>query len=127
MAKRSDFKSVDEYIATFPKDLRIVLSTIRKTIKKELPDAEETISYQIPCFKQNGKYVIYFAGFKNHISLYPIPDGDSSFKKEIAPYVAGKGTLKFPLDKPLPLPLINKVVRHSLKANQARTKNLRAW
>src|SRR5574341_169934 len=111
------FKSIDEYVATFPKDVQKILEELRGTIKAAAPDAEETISYQIPTFTLNGKYLIYFAGWKNHISIYPIPSGSEAFNKEVSKYVEGKGTLKFPLDKPMPLKLITKIVKYRVAEN----------
>ena len=93
---------------------------MRRTIKTAAPEAGEKISYGIPTFTLNGKYLIYFAGWKNHISIYPIPIGDEAFNKEISQYVAGKGTLKFPIDKPMPLKLISKIVK--LKVAEALTR-----
>jgi len=80
-----------------------------------MPEAKEVISYQIPAFKLNGKYPIYFGGWKNNVSLYPVPAGDNAFKKAIAPYVAGKGTIKFPLGKPVPHDLIREIAQASIK------------
>ena len=113
--------SIDEYIDTFPEDVQTVLKQVRKTIKAAAPQAGEKISYGIPTFTLNGKYLIYFAGWKHHISIYPIPTADASFNQEIAPYVAGKGTLKFPVDKPIPLKLITKIVKLNVAENLART------
>lgn len=113
--------SIDEYIDTFPEDVQTVLKQVRKTIKAAAPQAGEKISYGIPTFTLNGKYLIYFAGWKHHISIYPIPTADDSFNQEIAPYVAGKGTLKFPVDKPIPLKLITKIVKLNVAENLART------
>ena len=120
-SKKVTFKSMDEYIGTFPEDIQKILEELRGTIKAAAPEAEETISYNIPTFKMNGRYLIYFAGWKNHISLYPIPVGGESFNKQIAKYVEGKGTLKFSIDKPLPLKLITKIVKLKLAENQKRT------
>ena len=113
--------SIDEYIDTFPEDVQTVLKQVRKTIKAAAPQAGEKISYGIPTFTLNGKYLIYFAGWKHHISIYPIPTADDSFNQEIAPYVAGKGTLKFPVDKPIPLKLKTKIVKLNVAENLART------
>lgn len=121
MPKRSDFKSTDQYIASFPDEVQSVLQNLRFQIKKSLPGCEEIISYQIPCFKLNGKYVIYFAAFKSHISLYPIPPGSKTFQNKIAPFVKGKGTISFSLNKPLPKDLISEIVKHALEANLQRT------
>ena len=117
---KSKINSIDEYIDTFPEDMQTILKQVRKTIKAAAPEAGERISYGIPTFTLNGKYLIYFAGWKNHISIYPIPIGDEAFNKEISQYVAGKGTLKFPTDKPLPLKLISKIVK--LKIAEALTR-----
>lgn len=110
MAK-TDFKDIDEYIGTFDGEVHSKLQQMRKIIRKAIPTAQETISYQIPVFKVNGKYVAYFAGFKNHISFYPIPKATGPFKKELGKFAHGKGTLRFSLDKPLPDKLITKVVK----------------
>jgi uncharacterized protein YdhG (YjbR/CyaY superfamily) len=114
MAK-TNYTSVDEYIKTFPPSTQKVLHSVRKTIKEVIPDAEEVISYQIPTFKLNGKYIIYFAGWANHISVYPKPRGSESLNKQLAKFKGGKGTVQFPLDKPIPLPLVKKIVKYRLK------------
>jgi uncharacterized protein YdhG (YjbR/CyaY superfamily) len=115
---KNKFNSIDEYIATFPDDVQRVLIELRKTIKSAAPEAGEKISYDIPTFTLNGKSLIYFAGWKHHISVYPIPTGDDAFNEKISKYVAGKGTLKFLLDKPLPLDLISEAVRLRVAENQ---------
>lgn len=114
MAK-TDFKDIDEYISTFPENLKAKLEEMRHIIRNAAPEAVEGISYQIPTFKQNGSFVGYFAGFKNHISFYPIPHDNEQLTKEMSPYVAGKGTLRFSLDKPIPASLITKVVKYWVK------------
>src|SRR5215510_13237166 len=113
-SKKDGFGPIDEYIESFPKDVQKILKQVRGTIKAAAPDTEEKISYNIPTFTLNGRYLIYFAGWKNHISIYPIPTGTDAFNKQIAKYAEGKGTLKFPLDKPLPLKLITKIVKLKL-------------
>jgi uncharacterized protein YdhG (YjbR/CyaY superfamily) len=105
------FTSIDDYIATFPEEVQKILEELRAAIKAAAPGAEEKISYQIPTFSLNGKSFVSFAGWKKHIAMYPIPSGDEAFQKEIEPYIAGKGTLKFPIDRPLPLQLISEIVR----------------
>jgi len=110
-------KNIDEYIAGFTKDTQKFLEQIRATIKKAAPGAEETISYSIPAITLKGSYLVYFAGFKNHISLYPAPRGNEAFKKELSAYKGGKGTVQFPLDKPMPLNLITKIVKFRIKEN----------
>ena len=109
--------SIDEYIAGFPRETQKVLEQIRSVIKREAPGAEETISYAIPAFNLNKHNLVYFAGYKNHVSIYPIPKGSEAFEKEISKYKSGKGTMQFPLDKPLPLNLVTKIVRHRIKEN----------
>jgi uncharacterized protein YdhG (YjbR/CyaY superfamily) len=109
--------SIDEYIAGFPKTTQTVLEQVRAIVKNAAPDAEETISYAIPTFTVNKKYLVYFAGYKNHVSLYPAPTGNAAFEKEIRSYRSGKGTVQFQLDKPLPIDLITKIVRCRMKEN----------
>jgi uncharacterized protein YdhG (YjbR/CyaY superfamily) len=118
---RSTPETVKEYIDSFPKDTQKVLKEIRTTIKKLAPQAEEVISYAIPCFKLNGSPVIYFAGFKSHVSVYPAPRGNEAFSEELAAYKGGKGTVQFPLDKPLPLDLIARMVKFRMKENAEKT------
>jgi uncharacterized protein YdhG (YjbR/CyaY superfamily) len=115
MKTRTAPKDIDEYIAGFSVEVQKLLEKIRKTVKKAAPGAEETISYQIPTFTLKGKYLIYFAAFKNHIGLYPAPRGVEEFKKELSVYGGGKGTLQFPLDKPIPFELISRIVRFKVK------------
>lgn len=113
------YTTVEEYIRQFPKETQEILEKIRRIIQEEIPGIEETISYAIPAFKLRSKHWIYFAGWKEHVSLYPIPSGSAAFKKEILPYIAGKGTLKFPLNHPIPYPLIKKIVELSVAQNVA--------
>ncbi len=101
--------TIDEYIEGFPADVQVILREIRSRLRAGLPDAAETISYGIPTFTIGGRYLVYFAGWKNHVSVYPIPTGDEAFQREVEPYVAGKGTLKFPLGEPVPYDLIERV------------------
>ena len=111
MAK-TDFKSADEYLATLPVELRKVLERARAVIRKALPDVEEVISYQILGYKLSGRVVIYLAGWKEHLSLYPItPALSEALGKELAPHVAGRGTLRFALSEPLPVKLIERIAR----------------
>jgi uncharacterized protein YdhG (YjbR/CyaY superfamily) len=113
-------QNIDEYIAGFPKDVQKILEKIRMTIKKAAPNAEETISYKMPTFNLKGQYLIYFAAYKKHIGLYPVPVGDAEFNKEVAAYRAGKGTLQFPLDQPIPYKLISKIGK--IRAKEIETK-----
>ena len=108
-------RSIDEYIAGFPRGVQIILEKIRATISKAAPEAEEKISYHIPSFTLNGKYLIYFAAYQKHIGLYPAPRGVDEFKEELAAYEGGKGTVRFPLDKPIPYNLIRRIVKFKMK------------
>ena len=117
--------NINEYIAGFPKDTQKILKQIRTTIKKAAPGAEETISYAIPTFKLKGRYLVYFAGYKNHISLYPSPRGNEAFKKELSVYKGGKGTVQFPLDKPIPLNLITRIVKFKIKETLEKAAKLK--
>ena len=102
--------TVDDYISSFPDDVQVVLQEIRRTIRAAIPEADETISYRIPTFVLGGRALVYFAGWKHYVSVYPIPDADAALERELAPYRAGKGTLRFPLDEPVPRDLIQRVV-----------------
>jgi uncharacterized protein YdhG (YjbR/CyaY superfamily) len=119
-SKPTSPQNIDQYIADFPADVQEILHKLRVTIKKAAPKAEEGISYKMPSFNLNGQYLIYFAGYKKHIGLYPVPSGDEEFNKEISGYQAGKGTLRFPLDKPIPYKLISKIVKVRAKEISAK-------
>lgn len=117
MAK-TDFKPVDDYIATHPEDVQSVLRRVRSTIRTAVPGAEEVISYQIPAYKLHGGAVIYFAGWKRHRSLYPVTDRVLEvFKDDLAPYEVSKGTIRFPLSQPVPVKLIEGIAK--LRAQEA--------
>jgi uncharacterized protein YdhG (YjbR/CyaY superfamily) len=118
--KRTAPRNIDDYIAGFPRDIQAILEKIRMTIRKAAPAAEETISYQIPSFTLKGSYLIYFAAFRKHIGLYPAPRGNQEFKEALSLYQTGKGTMRFPLDKPIPFNLISKIVKFRVKENSAR-------
>ena len=114
--------TIDEYIVGFPEDTQRMLEQVRRTIKGVVPGAEEKISYGIPCITLNGKYVLYFAGYKKHIGLYPVPG--KGFEKDFAPYkTSGKGTIQFPLDKSLPLALIKKITQFRVQQGLAKEKS----
>ena len=110
-------ETVDDYIASFPLDVQRTLEEVRAAIREAAPGTEERISYGIPTFTLDGRYVVYFSGWKRHISVYPIPDveADADLAHRIAPYQSGKGTLKFPLDEPMPLDLIGAVAARLLE------------
>lgn len=109
ISKKKKIESVDDYIKSCPPNVQKVLREIRKTIKKAVPEAEEAFSYQIPTFRLNGN-LVHYAAFKNHIGFYPGSRAIIDFKKEIASYKSSKGAVQFPLDKPIPLSLIKKIV-----------------
>jgi len=117
--RRAAPKNVDEYIEAYPPDVRAVLERIRSTIRSAAPDAQEAISYQIPAFKLNGA-LVYFAAFKKHIGLYPPVRGDARLEKAIAPYAGEKGNLRFPLDRPIPFDLIERIVKFRVRQNRAK-------
>ena len=117
-----DMKSIDDYIETFEPKIKKTLIEIRNFIKSKVPEATEKISYGIPTFYLYGN-LIHFAAFKDHYSIFPSPSGIDVFKKELAPYRSGKGTLSFPLDKPIPWDIIQKVLQFRLKENMDRAEN----
>ena len=119
MGKMKTAASVDEYIATADPQAKKALRDILKTIKDAAPKAKEVISYQIPGYEYHGM-LVFFAAWKNHISLYPAPWSAESLKKEMAAYEGSKGTIKFPLDKPMPLTLIKKMVKYRVKENEMK-------
>ena len=114
-------KDIDQYIASFPKDIQERLESIRETIHKAAPKAEEKISYGLATFSLNGN-LVHFGGFKNHIGFYPTPSGITSFEKELAPYRSAKGSAQFPHDEPLPLSLVTKIVKFRVKENMEKEK-----
>lgn len=116
-----DYRTIDEYIIKFPPNVQNILQKIRQLIKDLAPKAKETISYQIPTFKLNGN-LVHFAAYKNHIGFYPTPSAIKEFKKELAIYKLGKGTIQFPINQPIPYDLIKKIVKFRINEN-LRTKN----
>ncbi len=114
--------NVDEYISGFPKDTQTTLEQIRRIIKKAAPGAEELISYGMPAFKLNGM-LIYYAAYSNHIGFYPTPSGIKAFKKKLSIYKGAKGSVQFPLDKPMPLGLITDIVKFRVAENLQNAKN----
>ena len=121
---RSQSENIDEYIRGFPKEIQNLLKEMKSTIQKAAPDAEEAIKYAMPTFVLNGN-LVHFAAYKNHIGFYPAPSGIEAFKKELSAYEGSKGAIRFPLDKPLPLSLITKIVKYRVKQNleKAKAKN----
>lgn len=119
---KTNFQSIDEYIAACPVETHERLQAIRAAIKKLAPEAKEKISYQIAAFELNGKNLIHFAGWKKHISLYPIPAGDEAFEEAASKYADGKGTMKFPLDEPMPIKLVRQIIKLHLAVNKKQAK-----
>jgi uncharacterized protein YdhG (YjbR/CyaY superfamily) len=118
---QSAITTIDAYIAGFPQDVQEVLQKIRREIKKAAPKAEETIKYQIPTFTMNGN-LIHFAAYQNHIGVYPAPRGNEQFKEELAAYEGGKGTLRFPLDKPIPFDLIRRIAKFRVEETSKKVE-----
>jgi uncharacterized protein YdhG (YjbR/CyaY superfamily) len=114
-AVATEFESVDDYISSFPEDVQAILQEVRRTIHQAVPGAEETIKYKMPTVTLQGKSLLHFAGWQHHIGLYPIPAGDPEFEQDIAPY-REKATARFPLDKPIPYQLIQRLA--SLSATE---------
>ena len=114
------FATVDEYIASFPPEVQRTLEDVRAAIRAVVPGTEERITYGIPTFVLNGRHVVYFSGWKRHVSVYPIPDADPELARAIKPFVAGKGTLKFALGEPIPIELIQRVAARLLEQHLAR-------
>lgn len=119
--KKKSVTTIDEYIETFPIDVQKVLQQIRRTIKSSAPNAEEAISYMIPTFKLYGN-LVHFAAYKNHIGFYPASSGVRTFAKELTPYKTSKGAIQFPIDQPVPLALIRKIVKFRVKENAEKAK-----
>lgn len=110
------YKNIDEYILQFPPETADILNSIRKVIKEAAPEASEKISYSMPAFEMHG-ILVYFAGFKNHIGFYPTSSGIDAFKHELSEYKGGKGSVQFPLKRPIPYELISKIVKFRVSEN----------
>jgi len=115
------FTSIDEYIATFPGEVQLLMEELRATIKAAAPEAKEKISYQMPTFFLKGN-LVHFAAYKKHIGFYPTPSGIQAFQNELSIYKGAKGSVQFPLDKPLPLELIGRIVRYRVAENLERAE-----
>ena len=119
---KNDFKTVEAYINAFPSHFGNTLNRIRSIIKQNAPVAVESIRYGMPAYKLNGKPLVYFAGYKNHVGLYATPSGHSQFAAELARYKQGKGSVQFPIDEPLPFDLIERIVQFRVAENLAQGK-----
>jgi uncharacterized protein YdhG (YjbR/CyaY superfamily) len=119
--QKAGFISIDEYIATFPEEIQKILEQLRAIIRAAAPDAVEKISYQMPTFAQKGN-LVHFAAWKNHIGFYPTSSGTQAFRQELSMYEGAKGSVKFPIDQPLPLELISTIVKFRVAENLQRAK-----
>lgn len=113
--------NIDEYIASFPKETQRVLEEIRALVKQTVPEATETISYDMPTFRLEEGYLVHFAAFKKHIGFYPAPTGSAEFEKDLSGYKTGKGSLQLPLDKPMPTELIVRILEYNLKRTKGKS------
>ena len=113
-------KTLDEYIAEFPAEVQVILEKLRATIRKAAPGAEEAIKYRLPTFVLNGN-LVHFGAFKKHIGFYATPTGNEKFRKELSAYEGAKGSVRFPLDRPIPFGLVSKMVKFRVKENLARS------
>jgi len=123
---KTEFKVIDDYIAKFPKETRDLMEELRQLIKEAAPEAEETISYGIPTFKINGKALVYFGAWKNHVGFYTGISAIEAFKEELNPYRQAKGTIQFPLNKPIPHDLVKKIVKFKIKTLQKTKQSAQA-
>ena len=121
--ERLSFTTIDEYIATFPEDVQNILRQMRAVIKAAAPEAEEKISYQMPTFALHGN-LVHFAAFKNHIGFYPTPSGIEAFKEQLSPYKGAKGSVQFPLDKPIPYDLVSDIVKFRVAENKKQAEEI---
>jgi uncharacterized protein YdhG (YjbR/CyaY superfamily) len=120
---RSQLKTMDEYIAGFPKNVRDVLEELRRVIKESALGAEETMSYGVPTFDLDGRHLVHFGAYKNHVSFFPGgSSGIEAFKRELSSFKTSKGTVQFPLGKPIPFDLVRRIVKFRVKENESRKK-----
>jgi uncharacterized protein YdhG (YjbR/CyaY superfamily) len=121
-AKKQFMETVDEYIMAFPVEVQYLLKHLRKIIMECAPEATESLAYQMPSYKTNGRPLVYFAAFQNHIGFYATPSGHTEFKEELSKYKQGKGSVQFPLNKPIPFDLIRQIVAFRVEENKAKSK-----
>jgi uncharacterized protein YdhG (YjbR/CyaY superfamily) len=117
---KTNYTSVEQYIESFPKDLQLLLNQVRAIIKKNAPKAIESIAYGMPAYKSQGKPLVYFAAFKNHIGFYATPTGHEAFQEALSKYKQGKGSVQFPLDQPIPIDLIAEIVAFRVTENEQK-------
>jgi len=116
---KEEYKTIDEYIATFPKNVQSALQELRQVIRETAPEAKEAISYQMPAFRLNG-ILVYFAAFKDHVSFFPTSSAVEAFKEKLSSYEISKGTIRFPINEPIPFDLIKEMVRFRVKENLSK-------
>lgn len=119
MATENQPATIDDYIRRFPPDVQAILEQMRQTIHHIAPDATETMSYGMPTFDRSGKHLVFFAGWKHHVSLYPLPAGDEALQRDMAQYKRARGSIQFPLDRPIPYPLIERIVTWRVQETSA--------
>ena len=122
MPVKTRSKEIDKFIAGFPREVQEILEKVRKTIRDAAPEAEETINYGIPTFTHQGKNLVHFSAFKKHVGFYPTPSGIEKFKKDLSDYELAKGSVKFPLDQPIPYDLIARIVEFRVKENMEKAE-----
>ena len=115
MVPAKKFATIDEYVESFPENVQRILKKLRAAVREATPEAFESISYDMPTFKLDGKRLVYFSAWKNHIGFYSIPEGNVAFRKELSPFEGPNGSLRFPLDKPIPYDLVKKIVLFRVK------------
>ena len=116
-------RTVDEYVASFPKSVRDILARLRRVVREAAPQAEETMSYGMPTFNLDGKPLVFFAAWKNHVGFYPVNSSIAEkFKNELAPFKMAKGSVQFPFDKPVPFDLVRKIAEFRVKESKSKTK-----
>ncbi len=119
---RPPCKDVEDYIQSFPEGVQVLLQQVRKTVKEAAPEAEEGISYGMPAYKTNGKPLVYFSAYKQHIGFYATPHGHEEFAAELSKYKQGKGSVQFPLDKPIPFDLIRRITKFRVYENDEKAR-----
>ena len=122
MTDKKRLTTIDEYISTFPAETQAALEKVRQAIHHAAPEAAETMSYGMPTFNHNGKHLVFFAGWKQHVSLYPLPAGDEVFQQELSHYKRAKGTIQFPFDKPIPYDLVEQIVTLLMRESPANER-----
>ncbi len=119
------FASVDDYVESFADETRDALGEVRDVIRNAAPEADERVSYGMACYRVDGKPLLYFAGWKKHLGLYPVPRGDAAFERDVAPYRRARDTVGFPLRDPMPLDLVDRIVRMLLTRSSVATADAR--